>query len=247
MSVLDDGRPLAVDDRAGPDRPGAVGTPARDGRRRRRGLVERRARACARPRRQRPHGRRRPRASSAAGSRTTARSTPRRSRPTPSRRGSGRPPPARHAATRRSRPPSQGARSRVQLEHVMAVDWEEPLVPPTRALRRTCSCGRAGHVRAPGRPRLRARRPDRPRAVAAAASGAAARSARSRRLPSRSRSSRRTRSGKRDRRPSWARARPLPTAAVLKRLGKSGIQVGAQDLAEVLERAYASFAASGRR
>ncbi len=40
--------------------------------------------------------------------------------------------------------------------------------------------------------------------------------------------------------------RPLPTAAVLKRLGPSGIQVGALDLAEVLERAYASFAGTRR-
>ncbi len=47
--------------------------------------------------------------------------------------------------------------------------------------------------------------------------------------------------------PELGPPRPLPTAAVLKRLGKSGIQVGGQDLAEVLERAYASFAASGRR
>jgi len=46
--------------------------------------------------------------------------------------------------------------------------------------------------------------------------------------------------------PELGPPRPLPTAAVLKRLGKSGIQVGARDLAEVLERAYASFAASGR-
>jgi hypothetical protein len=35
-------------------------------------------------------------------------------------------------------------------------------------------------------------------------------------------------------------------AAVLKRLGPSGIQVGTLDLAEVLERAYASFSGSTR-
>ena len=38
--------------------------------------------------------------------------------------------------------------------------------------------------------------------------------------------------------------RPLPTGAVLKRLGPSGLRVGGTDLAEVLQRAYASFAAS---
>ena len=41
--------------------------------------------------------------------------------------------------------------------------------------------------------------------------------------------------------------RPLPTGAVLKRLGPSGLRVGGADLAEVLQRAYASFAASPRR
>ena len=37
-----------------------------------------------------------------------------------------------------------GRSQSVQLEHVMAVDWEEPLVPATRSLQRTCSCGRPG-------------------------------------------------------------------------------------------------------
>ncbi len=41
--------------------------------------------------------------------------------------------------------------------------------------------------------------------------------------------------------------RPLPTGAVLKRLGPSGLRVGGTDLAELLQRAYASFAASPRR
>ena len=36
--------------------------------------------------------------------------------------------------------------------------------------------------------------------------------------------------------------RPLPEGAVLKRLGPSRIRVGAEDLAEVLRRAYAAFA-----
>ena len=46
--------------------------------------------------------------------------------------------------------------------------------------------------------------------------------------------------------PELGPPRPLPTAAVLKRLGPSGIQVGGKDLAEVLERAYASFADAKR-
>ena len=35
-----------------------------------------------------------------------------------------------------------GRAQSVQLEHVLAVDWEEPLVPATRALGRSCTCGR---------------------------------------------------------------------------------------------------------
>jgi hypothetical protein len=38
--------------------------------------------------------------------------------------------------------------------------------------------------------------------------------------------------------------RPLPVGAVLKRLGPSGMQLRGEDLANVLQRAYASFAES---
>jgi hypothetical protein len=41
--------------------------------------------------------------------------------------------------------------------------------------------------------------------------------------------------------------RPLPAGAVLKRLGQSGVRVGGNDLADVLERAYASFARHAER
>ena len=37
--------------------------------------------------------------------------------------------------------------------------------------------------------------------------------------------------------------RALPVAAVLKRLGRSGVEVGDTDLVDVLERAYATFSA----
>ena len=40
--------------------------------------------------------------------------------------------------------------------------------------------------------------------------------------------------------------RPLPVGAVLKRLGPSGLKVGGLDLNDVLQRAYASFAATPR-
>ena len=42
--------------------------------------------------------------------------------------------------------------------------------------------------------------------------------------------------------PEIGPARPLPVGAVVKRLGRSGIRVGSEDLAVALERAYAAFA-----
>src|SRR4029079_17523722 len=33
-----------------------------------------------------------------------------------------------------------GREQSLQLEHVMTVDWEEPLIPPGKAVRRSCSC-----------------------------------------------------------------------------------------------------------
>ena len=141
-----------------------------------------------------------------------------------------------------------GRSQSVQLEHVMAVDWEEPLVPPTRSLRRSCSCGQPGicaHLAALAYvladridrepplllkwrgctdPAERVEPPGEPEPIVATDEIWEA-----------------------GQPPELGPPRPLPTAAVLKRLGKSGIQVGGQDLAEVLERAYASFAASGPR
>ena len=42
--------------------------------------------------------------------------------------------------------------------------------------------------------------------------------------------------------PAPAAPRALPVGAVLKRLGPSGIQIGDEDLADVLQRAYEAFA-----
>ena len=137
-----------------------------------------------------------------------------------------------------------GRAQSVQLEHVLAVDWEEPLVPAARALGRVCTCGRPAceHVaalayviadRIDQEPSLLLRwrgcierdepeeAPAEPEPIAAGDEIWEAPAP-----------------------PELGPPRPLPTAAVLKRLGPSGIQVGAQDLAEVLERAYAAFAAS---
>jgi hypothetical protein len=47
--------------------------------------------------------------------------------------------------------------------------------------------------------------------------------------------------------PEPGEVRAFPPAAMLKRLGPSGIAVGDEDLAEVLEQAYQSFAAESER
>ena len=157
------------------------------------------------------------------------------------------------AATRSARSNPQieaavaGRAQSVQLEHVLAVDWEEPLVPPTRSLRSACSCGRpapCAHLAALAY--VLADRIDREPSLLLRWRGCTERAA----------------ADEPDAEPEpivatdeiWEAPpppdlgprRPLPTGAVLKRLGTSGIQVGALDLAQVLERAYASFAGSRR-
>ena len=155
------------------------------------------------------------------------------------------------AATRSARGNPQveaavaGRAQSVQLEHVLAVDWEEPLVPPTRALGRVCTCGRPACEHVAALAYVIADRIDREPSLLLRWRGCTERSAA-------------TEAPDPEPEPIVATGeiweappppelgppRPLPTAAVLKRLGPSGIQVGARDLAEVLERAYASFAAS---
>lgn len=131
----------------------------------------------------------------------------------------------------------------LQLEHVMTVDWDEPLIPPGRSIRRTCTCpdaehnGACKHVIALGYvvaaaidddPSVllewrgcTAEEPEKPVAVVLAPTGDA-----------------------------WAAgplpeigpARSLPVGSVLKRLGKSGLVVDGIDLRDALEPAYAAFA-----
>lgn len=137
----------------------------------------------------------------------------------------------------------EGRAQSVHLEHLMTLDWERPLVPRKRDLVRTCSCDRDGaceHVAAVGyafaqeidrdpsvllrwrgvdavEEETAAEAPEPPVAIPASAwEGGPL--------------------------PAPRPRRPLPTGAVLKRLGPSGLKVGDRDLAEVLQRAYASFA-----
>lgn len=134
-----------------------------------------------------------------------------------------------------------GRAQSVHLEHVMTMDWERPLVPRTRELELRCSCEQSGceHVAALAyafaeeidrdpSALLRWRGVDAVEevvpepAVAVETLPPAAWEAGS--LP--------------EPRP----LRPLPVGAVLKRLGPTGLRVGGEDLADVLERAYVEFA-----
>jgi uncharacterized Zn finger protein len=134
-----------------------------------------------------------------------------------------------------------GREQSVHLEHLLTVDWDAPLVPRRDAIARSCSCdpgGRCEHVAALGYvvaqeidrdPSLLLRwrgcgaaetEPE-PEVVAPLELGddpwlAGAM-------------------------PAPRALRPLPAGAVLKRLGPSRIRVGGEDLADVLQRAYAAF------
>jgi uncharacterized Zn finger protein len=146
-----------------------------------------------------------------------------------------------------------GRRQSVHLEHLMTVDWSEPLVPRAFELGRACSCddgtlcehiaavAYAGALAIDADPSVLLRwrgcvrealesqdaEEDAPHPVTEALGDPA------------------------DERP-WRAGpmpvppplRPLPVGAVLKRLGPSGLTLRSDDLALVLQRAYDSFAAS---
>ena len=146
----------------------------------------------------------------------------------------------------RLRPAVEGRAQSTHLAHQMAVDWEEPLVPDRRDLDRACSCGHAPGCEHLAAAAYVARGRDRPRPVAPARAGAAASTGpRSDPVPEPPPERRRRDGGSLgapDRCPELQPPRPLPVGAVLKRLGPSGMRAGGEDLADVLQRAYAAFA-----
>ncbi len=138
-----------------------------------------------------------------------------------------------------------GRSQSVQLEHVMAVDWEEPLVPAARSLRRACGCGRTGCAHVAALAYVLADRFDREPSLLLRWRGCTEPAeTREETAPEPEPILAADEIWEAGPLPELGPPRPLPTGAVLKRLGPSGIQVGAHDLAEVLERAYASFAGS---
>jgi uncharacterized Zn finger protein len=155
---------------------------------------------------------------------------------------------------RGNRPLEEAVEGRVQsvhLEHVMIEDWSEPLVPRAYGLGRTCSCDGDGvvceHVAALAYavadgidedPSLLLRW--RGCVAAPELRGEAAIVSTTERTidltdddPWRAGTL-----------PEPRPLRPLPVGAVLKRLGPSGLKLRGEDLAAVLQRAYASFAES---
>lgn len=138
-----------------------------------------------------------------------------------------------------------GRAQSVHLEHVLTMDWERPLVPRARELALRCTCDRGGceHVAALAyafaeeidrdpAALLRWRGVDaveepEPEPVVEVAD-----------VP--------LEAWEAGDLPAPRPLRPLPVGAVLKRLGPSGLRVGDGDLADVLERAYAEFAKSGK-
>lgn len=132
----------------------------------------------------------------------------------------------------------------VQLEHVLAVDWEEPLVPASRAIGRKCTCGQVSCEHVAALAYVVADRIDQEPSLLLRWRGCVERE-----QPEETSADEPVPVVAGDEiwqapaPPALGPPRPLPTAAVLKRLGPSGIQVGGRDLAEVLERAYEAFAA----
>jgi uncharacterized Zn finger protein len=155
------------------------------------------------------------------------------------------------AATRSARGNPQveaavaGRAQSVQLEHVMAVDWEQPLVPSSRELARSCDCGVSACAHVAALAYVVADRIDHDPSLLLRWRGCTETA-----VPEEAPAEEPEPVAAGDEvwesppPPELGPPRPLPTGAVLKRLGPSGIQVGAKDLAEVLERAYASFASS---
>jgi hypothetical protein len=133
----------------------------------------------------------------------------------------------------------EGSAQSVHLAHYLETEQGEPLVPPTRRIRTSCSCpGRefasvCKHVAALAF------------VIADAIDADPSLLLRWRGLepvvPPASRSGDPWRAGDL---PAPRPVRELPPGAVVKRLGRSGIRVGGRDLADALEPAYRAFARS---
>jgi uncharacterized Zn finger protein len=141
-------------------------------------------------------------------------------------------------------PAAAGREQSLQLEHVMTVDWDEPLVPAGKSIRRSCTCpdhergGACKHVIALGY--VIADAIDQNPAVLLEWRGCTTEEPPAEAPGERPRPTA----------DAWAAGplpaigppRPLPVGSVLKRLGASGLVVDGVDLRDALEPAYTAFA-----
>ena len=136
-----------------------------------------------------------------------------------------------------------GREQSLQLEHVMTVDWDEPLIPPARSVRRSCTCpdadryGACKHVIALAY--VVADAIDDDPSLLLEWRGCM--------IEARHETAKALMQPPGD---PWAagplpilgEARALPIGSVLKRLGSSGLVVDGVDLRDALEPAYTAFA-----
>src|SRR3954468_814946 len=126
----------------------------------------------------------------------------------------------------------QGRPQPSPLQPLMAEDWEEPLVPRALMIRRACTCDEGGACERVAPVGL---------AFADAIEGSPALLLRWHGCLEGDEAAPSADMWLAVELPEPAEVRAFPAGAMLKRLGPSGIAVGDEDLAEVLERAYEAF------
>jgi uncharacterized Zn finger protein len=138
-----------------------------------------------------------------------------------------------------------GREQSLQLEHVMTVDWDEPLIPPGKVVRRSCSCpdadrtGTCKHVIALAYVFAGAIDDD-PSLLLEWRGCSAIEEPRKAAVTLRPEPT--ADAWTAGPLPELGTARPLPVGSVLKRLGRSGLVIDRTDLRDALEPAYAAFA-----
>jgi hypothetical protein len=150
---------------------------------------------------------------------------------------------ARSARNEAQRAGVEGREQSVHLESLMRFEWDEPLTPDRARLRRSCTChadASCEHVAAVAY--VIADQIDRDPSVLLRWRGVEAVRSEEEPDPVPSVGPLGDEPWEEGPLPRSRELRPLPVGAVLKSLGESGIRVGVGDLADALQRAYASFA-----
>ncbi len=142
----------------------------------------------------------------------------------------------------------EGREQSVHLEHLMTEDWSEPLIPHSPG--KHCSCGARGCEHLAAFAYVIADQIDQDPALLLRWRGCVVADAVAE--PEEEPVAEEPDQPKRDPwvggpLPDLHAPRPFPVGAVMKRLGPSGLRVGGEELADVLQRAYASLASTARR